>query len=289
MKIFNNKSFITSVFLRDNKSSFQLLKKLQKFTFSTSKEQKQTKQKKKEEEDNEEDKLSLMNMTSSNLIEMKKEIEEKITEGEFTINFVPTPNYFGEIPIFIAPNDFFTKRMNVELSGFTLVSSITVLNYLGIIYPPSLFYYFSFLTIASAFKLITRGGQENQIILMTLKDEKNVRIVYLSGKEEEVPIKNIVFQTDDMYNKQLLDSDDRSNFRRIKENSQRSESRRMLGVSLMINNKRKIMVLRNNVFRGRNSVNDLLAFVDLTMLLGIVNKKTKRVNFNVNLKNQTSS
>jgi hypothetical protein len=124
---------------------------------------------------------------------------------------------------------------------------------------------------------------------MTLVDEKNVRIVYLSGKEEVVPIKNIVYQTDDMYNRQLLDKDDRPSFKNLKENSQRTEARRMLGVSLMINNKRKIMILRNNVFSRRNSINDLLAFADLSLLLGITNKKTKRVNFNVNLKNQTSS
>jgi hypothetical protein len=228
-------------------------------------------------------------MTSSTLIELKKETDEKIIDGEFTLNFVPSPNYFGEIPIFIAPNDFFTKRSNVEISGLTLLSSITVLNYLGVIYPPSLFYYFSCLTLTAAFKLITKGGQENQIILMTLIDEKNVRIVYLTGKEEVVPIKNIVYQTDDMFNRQLLDKEDNNQFRQLKENPRRNDIKRMLGISLMINNKRKMMVLRNNVFSRKNAVNDMLAFADISMLMGIVNKKTKRVNFNVNVNSQTSS
>jgi hypothetical protein len=83
---------------------------------------------------------------------MKKEVEEKIVDGELTLNFVPSPNYFGEIPIFITPNESFAKRLNNELSGLSLLSSITVLNYLGLIYPPSFFYYFAFLTFSSAFK-----------------------------------------------------------------------------------------------------------------------------------------
>lgn len=291
MRIFINKSFLKRAILNDRINTVNFLKKFQKFSFSTNKLDQDIKRNKKDEDqvDNEEDNYSLLNITIPKLVKLKKDTEENIIEGEYNLSQVPTPNYFGEIPIYIAPQDYFSKRMNIEVSGFTLISSITVLNFFGLLYPPSLIYYFGFLTLASVFKLATKGGQEGQVILMTLVDEKNVRVVYLSGKEEVVQIKNLVYQLDDKFNSFLLQKDDNPKRFSKRESTQTSEPKRLLGISVLIDNKRKMFILRNNILNRNNSPNNSLAFANLPLLMGIINRKTKRINFNLDLNKQSTS
>jgi hypothetical protein len=127
---------------------------------------------------------------------------------------------------------------------------------------------------------------------MTLVDDKNIRIVYLSGVEEIVPIKNIVYSPDDRFNSILVEKDDnRGGQKNRVSNSSgmddaRAGSRRMAVMSMIINNKRKNLILRNNIFGNRGNYTNGLAFADMTLLMGITNRKTKKVRFNVTVDNQ---
>lgn len=280
MKIYLNKlRFLTRNANFNHVEQISFLKK-QKFYFRNP-------ENKQNDMDNNEEPLSIRSMTSQKLNEIRKEIDGKIVDGQCNINALPTPNYFGEVPVFLAPVENFAKRNNIEKSGLALITSITVLNYLGLLYPPSFFYYFVFLTAAGAFKLASDAGQRNQIILMTLVDDKNVRCQYLNGKEEIVTIKSIIYNQNDRLNAMINPEEDILKKRGIQSqkmsnNSLSSqESSRMLMISVMINASKKVIILRNNILPNKKDLSSNYAFIDLNILLAVVNKKTKRINFDV--------
>ena len=232
-----------------------------------------------------EDEYSIINLTNDKIKILKKEIETKIVDGQYSIrNDVVFKNYFGEIPLFFAPAENFQRRNNIEKSGLALISSISILNYIGLLYPPSLFPYFAILTATCVFKLATSSGQRNQIILMTLVDDKNVRIKYLNGVEEIASIKSIMYNSNDRLN-YMTNPDDDTFKKRIdpKRNSERSgsfnETSRMIMLSILVNSKKKVLILKNNILPNKHDYGSKLAFADLLLLLSVLNKKTKRINF----------
>jgi hypothetical protein len=259
------------------KSNF--FKSSSSFKFSTKNEDENANSKKGKNEE-----VLIEDMTMNYIYELRKEIESKVVDGSYSINFVPTPNCFGEVPIFMLPNENFSKRTGVEFSGVTLLTSITALNYLGLLFPPSLFYYFSFLSTAAAFKYFSGNGIGPTIVQMTLVDDKNIRVVYMDGSEEIAQIKNVIFNPNDRFNT-VFNPEEGSN---VKQNAldqasgpRKAERVVMIALHLEINGKKKIMIIRNTSIRTPQKMGNHISFVDLSLALAITSKKTKRINITI--------
>lgn len=287
MKIFKifNKSLISQCKIRK-------LIKYQKFNVA-SKEEKSDSKGDEVEEDT--DKYSVKNLTSIEINELITEIENKIENNYLLIRNTPVSNYFGEVPLYVAPIESFTRKQNCEKSGLALLSTITAFNYMGLLYPPFLFPYFALLSLTALFKITTKGGQKSQIILMTMVNDKKVRCMYLNGQEEIVDVKNIIYDQKDRLNNMLManekskktnseDSKSEDAKKDTKEEVKKkfSETNRMLMFTLQVNSNKKFMILRTNILPYNKNPIANYAFTDTFLLLAVINKKMKRFIFEGN-------
>ena len=283
MKIFKffNKNLIP-------KYSLKKIINYQKFSIASKEDKNETKS----DDEEELDKFSIKNLTSSSINELITQIENKIENNYLLIHTTPVSNYFGEVPLYVAPIETFNRKQNCEKSGFLLLSTITAFNYLGLLYPPTLFPYFAVLTLTALFKITTKGGQKSQIILMTMINDKKVRCMYLNGHEEIVDVKNMIYNQNDRFNSMLMDTKKNEAKASVKEEVKQetdeekkkklSERNRMLMFTLAVNNQKKFMILRTNIMPYNKNPIANLAFADTFLLLAVINKKMKRFVFEGN-------
>jgi hypothetical protein len=186
--------------------------------------------------------------------------EKAIEDNTLKIKTIPNPSYFGEALLFQTPDE--QKQVEFqELSGVIFLSTITCANYFGLVFPSLYFFpYLCLVTIGSFLKyIITNKSYRNMITEITLINERQVKVTKLTGKSEIVDIKNILVPTHvfDAFPKEDVDTPNNS-------------------IPIIINGspsaisfakfRRSYKPGEHNYCKG-----------DIDLLLGIVNKKTRKL------------
>jgi hypothetical protein len=183
------------------------------------------------------------------------EIDNSIIDGVFQIKNLPDPNFFNEALLYFCPYDLLYRTgVYNEYAGALFSTMLTYLSYHKIILTSNyLFPYFSFITVAAYFRSYLRFKSKNPIIYqITLINEHQIKIVFVGGRASIVEIKNIGIT--------------------------RVHSSESKGVGITLNLKynnfeRGVLILKNSY-----PYDKVTSFADLNLLMGILNKKTKKIN-----------
>lgn len=198
--------------------------------------------------------INLQTMTPKNLKSYIEKIDTSINEHIFAVKSLPDPNFFGEALLYYSPPGLMSRTaLNYEYSGVSFMTLMTFLSFNKILFEHSYFFpYFAFLTSISYLRAYATIAFGMPIVYqITLINEHQVRIVYLSGESEVVEIKNISLSR------------------------YPPEDFRGTGLTIQIKlgpKKTAIIVLKNNF-----PFDKFNAYAELELLLGILNKKTKKL------------
>jgi hypothetical protein len=189
-------------------------------------------------------------------------IDGSIEQNTYTYKNKLTPNFFGQNLLYFSSSTIPYKYLssNVEFSGVITLSIISILNWYSLIFPSQYLFNYLILTTALAYsKLIWRLRFINSFIYqVSLLDEENLKLTYINGEIEVVPIKNI-YLSNKM--RDLLVLQDNTNSQPIKQ---------FLPLEVRVNGRKdSLIILQNSV--------KFITHVELEPLLAVLHKETRKI------------
>lgn len=194
-----------------------------------------------------------------------------IKNNKFFIRSLPDPNKFGEALLFKSPLSLLHKysKNSLEYSGYATISLVTVLNYFGLIFPSTyLFPYLALMSLTCLMKNYAKNNMGQYVYQITLLNEHQVRVTYVSGRSELVDIKNIYLSQDNV--DVLLGSDNVP-----KNYTPEQIAKTPLVLSLRIGQNKTYMLIRQASLIDVNL--QFLSFFEAKLLLGILDKDVKKL------------
>lgn len=227
------------------------------------------------------------NISLNELKKMIDEIDINIENNVYYTKNLPDPNYFGDALIYMAPPTLLSdaRRGNIEITGIITMTGITILNYFGLLFPSNyLFPLFALWSLVAYLKFYRSFFYPHSIVYqIRLSNEHELKIVYTNGQEEKVDIKNInvsMMQLEAMgrfipQNRppppkkvERLDSN-------VNKPQYLERPAAQLSIPIRINGiTNSLIYLRTYGIGPRGGSS---GFAELELLLGILNKKTKRL------------
>lgn len=245
--------------------------------FSQNLKQKQNKESegdmKKESQDEYNPLLEVQEFDRSKLKQLITSTEENIFNYSLNVNALPDNNHFGEVALFISPPNTLNKDQGLEYSGVLFTTGLTALNYFGLIFPYSyVFPYLCLLSLNCIINLLRRRNlYKDNIYQISLINEHEVRVTFITGESIVVDIKNIYISS------QYLD---RINAFETVGNQSNSNINQMYGflIPIVINSSRQCRFeLRSNAFGTNGQAANQLSLTNLPLLFGILNRKTRKL------------
>ncbi len=214
--------------------------------------------------------------TYADLRDLLNKEEANIQNGILLIDKIPDNNYFGEIPIYIAPQGVFNNVRTCEFSAVIFSSFLTSTAYFKLFFSHWFFLpFYSIITIMTTLRFINARKMYNKYILrISLIDENKVRILYYNGVNEEVSVKNICISSDFLSHLSVFEG------KKTKQKAAADSNNlnKNMNIAITIDTfKTCILVLRNSDMTPGKLKADNMAYIDNKILFGILNKKTKKL------------
>lgn len=260
-------SFLTKNLIKSNLNFRFSNINLRKFATEFSKtENVEKKEKEKESSSNLGNLQLIYDLDLTKLKENIKDSEKQINNGTFILPKHPQSSYMGESLIYISPLGLFSKLKNIELPGALSISAVTAMNYMGVLFANYyVFPYFMVLTIVSWYRYISQKYiNKRNIYQVTLLNENQVKIYYWNGKQEVLNIKDIFINPDYIDKIALLEK--------------KAGLNRTIFIPLRIKmDNYGVIYLKYGGFNAKEKSQSTLSYCELDLLLGLFNKKTKKI------------
>lgn len=187
-----------------------------------------------------------------------------IENNTYTFKNKLPSNFFGQNLLYLSSSTIPYKYLanNVEFSGVLTLSIISVLNWNSLIFPSQyLFNYLFLCTVFAYSKLVWRfrflGSFIYQVLIL---DEEYLKVTYINGEIDVVPIKNI-YLSNKMRDLLVLQEDSKSNSQPIQQ---------YVPIEVRVNGRKDALILLQNTVKFNT-------FVELEPLLAVLQRETRRI------------
>jgi hypothetical protein len=198
----------------------------------------------------------------SKIRDLMIKIDGSIQNNTYSYKNQLTPNFFGQNLLYFSSSTIPYKYLssNVEFSGVLTISIISLLNWYSLIFPSQ--YLFNYLIIATAFaysKLIWRlRFIDTFIYQVCILDEENLKLTYINGEIEIVPIKNI-YLSNKMRDLLILHDESKS-----------QPNKQFLPIEVRVNGRKDALIILQNSVKFNT-------WVEMEPLLAVLHKETRKI------------
>lgn len=218
----------------------------------------------------------VINMDRNKFKEYLTITESEIQNYIFTIPNLPDENNFGEVLIYTAPHSVLISERTPEITGALFLSGITTLNYFGLIFPYAyVFPYLSLITFYTIYRYFKKSYiTKNFIQSISIINEQEIRITFITGEEIITDIKNIHFVSS--FVDQIISSPSLAKAKNIEP----SQFGFAIPVTINSNNiyRNAVITIKKGTLRGDSKApGSNWSLTNLNLLIGILNRKTRKL------------